>query len=109
MLSLRIVITVALSAVWALSAQSSPPVEPPASVKRVPPAAQGGTRPKDIQPLLQQYDFGSQIRTLEAPDNLPVVAKPEGTKPGASNGPVPKDFRPKSDVPLSRQRTKPCA
>ena len=101
MLSLRIVITVALSAVSALSAQSSPPVEPPASVKRVSPAAQGGTRPKDIQPLWQQYDFGGQIRALEAPDNLPLVAKPEGTKPGASNGPVPKDFRPKSDVPLT--------
>ena len=46
MLSLRIVITVTLSSAWMLSAQSQPPAQPPAGVKRVPPAAQGQTPPK---------------------------------------------------------------
>jgi len=77
MLPLRIVITVTVIAAWALSAQSSPPVEPPASAKRVPPAAQGGTPPKDLQPLLQQYDFGRQLRTLEAPGNPPRIIPTE--------------------------------
>ena len=74
MLSLRIVITVTLSAAWMLSAQSQPPASPPAGVKRVPPAVQGQTPSK-----------------IEDP----------GSSPDATNGTAPKDFRPKADVPLT--------
>ena len=74
MLSLRIVITVTLSSAWMLSAQSQPPAPPPAGVKRIPPAVQGQIPPK-----------------IEDPGSLP----------GATSGTVPKDLRPKADVPLS--------
>ena len=74
MLSLRIVITVTLSAAWMLSAQSQPPAPPPVGVKRVPPAVQGQIPPK-----------------IEDPGSLP----------GPTSGTTPKDLRPKADVPLS--------
>src|SRR5258708_3588329 len=101
MLSLRIVITVTLSSTWMLSAQSQLPPQPPIGVKRVPPAAQGQASPKNIPPLLQQYDFGGQLRTLEDSGSSPADLKPELATPGATSGAVPKDFRPKGDVPLS--------
>jgi type IV secretion system protein VirB9 len=49
---------------------------------------------------LQQYDFGGQLRTLEDSGSLPGNVKPEIVIPGATSGAVPKDFRPKADVPL---------
>jgi type IV secretion system protein TrbG len=101
MLSLRIVITVTLSSAWMQSAQSQPRAKPPIGAKRVPPAAQGQTPPKSIPPLLQQYDFSGQLRTLEDSGNLPADVKPEFATPGATSGVVPKDFRPKADVPLT--------
>lgn len=97
MLSSRIVITVLLGSVWMRSAQSQAPV----NVKRVPQAAPGQTKSKDIPPLLQQYDFSDQLRTLNDSDSLPVDAKPEFVIPSATGGAVPKDFRPKADVPLT--------
>ena len=42
--------------------------QPPAGLKRVPPP------PESVPPLLQQYDFGGQLRTLEDSGSLP--AKP---------------------------------
>ena len=53
---------------------SIPPIlsaQPPAGVKRVPPP------PKNVPPLLQQYDFGGQLRTLEDPTTLPSTVTPE--------------------------------
>ena len=101
MLSLRIVINVILSSAWMLSAQSQPPAQPPIGVKRLPPAAPRQTPPKSIPPLLQQYDFSGQLRTLEDSGSLPADVKPEFVTPGATSGAVPKDFRPKADVPLT--------
>jgi type IV secretion system protein VirB9 len=101
MLSLRIVITVTVLSAWMLSAQSQPPAQPPVGVKRVPQAAPGNTPPKNIAPLLQQYDFSGQLRTLEDSGSLPVDVKPELSTPGAPSGAVPKDFRPRADVPLT--------
>src|SRR5580693_2378033 len=65
--------------------------QPPAGVKRVAPQA------KDVPPFLQQYDFGGQLRTLENPDTLPNAVTPELATPPA----VPKDFHPRTDVPLT--------
>jgi type IV secretion system protein TrbG len=101
MLSSRIVIGVTLSSVWMLSAQSQSPAQPQSGVKRVPPAGQGQTPPKNVPPVLQQYDFGGQLRTLEDSGNSPTDVRPELAAPGATSGAVPKDFRPKADVPLS--------
>jgi type IV secretion system protein TrbG len=101
MLSLRIAIMVTVSSAWMLSAQSQPPPQPPIGVKRVPPAAQGQQPPKNIPPVLQQFDFGGQLRTLEDSGSLPNDVRPELATPGATSGAVPKDFRPKSDVPLT--------
>ena len=67
--------------------------QPPVKTKRISP-------PDHIPPLLQQYDFGAQLRTLEDPVNLPSDGKPQLASPGAPNPAVPKDYHPKSDVPL---------
>ena len=101
MLSSRNVITILFGSAWMLSAQSQPPAQPPVGVKRVPKAAPGKTPTKNIPPLLQQYDFGGQVRTLEDSASLPAEVKPEFAIPGADSGVVPKDFRPKADVPLT--------
>ena len=69
--------------------------QPPAGSKRVP------APPKSKPPLLQQYDFGGQLRTLDDPGRLPADVKPELATPGVPSGAVPKDYRPKSDIPLT--------
>ena len=89
MQSRHIIAALALNILPILSAQ------PPAGVKRVPPP------PKNVPPLLQQYDFGGQLRTLEDPNTLPSTATPELVTPTGPNGAVPKDFRPKTDIPLT--------
>src|SRR5260370_35072725 len=61
----------------------------------------GKQPPKNIPPLLQQYDFGGQLRTLEDSGSLPAEVRPELATPGATSGAVPKDFRPRADVPLT--------
>jgi type IV secretion system protein VirB9 len=69
--------------------------QPQAGVKRVPPP------PKNVPPLLQQYDFGGQLRTLEDPATLPSTVMPELATSTVSNGAAPNDYRPKTDVPLT--------
>ncbi len=101
MLSFRIVIIVTVSSTWMLPAQSQPLSQPPIGVKRVPPASPVQSPPKSIPPLLQQYDFGGQLRTLDDSGGLPNDVKPEFATPGAPSGAVPKDFRPEADVPLT--------
>jgi type IV secretion system protein VirB9 len=70
-------------------------------MKRVSPSTQGQTPPKEIPPLLRQYDFGGQLRTLEDSGGLPIDVKPELATPHSQGGAVPKDFRPKPDAPLT--------
>jgi P-type conjugative transfer protein TrbG len=78
--------------------------QPSTAIKRIPP---GGTPPKTIPPLLQQYDYGAQIQALEQTTGLPVSsdAVPEilpGTAQGSTAaGAIPKDYRPRTDVPLT--------
>jgi P-type conjugative transfer protein TrbG len=83
-----IVTALALSVVPILTGQ------PPVKTKRISP-------PDHIPALLQQYDFGAQLRTLEVPVNLPSDGKPQLASPGDPNPAVPKDYHPKSDVPLT--------
>jgi type IV secretion system protein VirB9 len=91
MLSSRIVIAVALGSAWMLSAQSQPAAQPPVGVKRVPPAAKAQTPPADLPPLVLPDDFAAQLRSLQD----------AGGQPGAPSGAVPKDYRPRTDVPLT--------
>jgi len=55
--------------------------------------------PVSVPPLLQQYDFGAQLRTLENPGSVPLDVKAQPTTPGGPI-PVPKDYHPKSDIAL---------
>ena len=91
MLSSRIVIAVALGSLWVLSAPSQSEAQPPVGVKRVPPAAKAQTPPADLPALALPDDFAAQLRSLED----------AGGQPGAPSGAVPKDYRPRADVPLN--------
>jgi type IV secretion system protein VirB9 len=69
--------------------------------------AEGMRTPTPVPPLLQQYDFGAQVKELQAPDGVPAHSvKPRygsPSVPAALPKPlaVPKDSPPK-DVPLSQ-------
>lgn len=90
------------ASVCLLCGQEQMPSAPQAiKITRMPPNPQ----PLSIPPLLQQYNFGAQIRTLEQTDGLstPAGAAPKlasGNTP-VSTALVPKDYRPKADVSLT--------
>lgn len=76
----------------------------PVQVKRVP----AGQAQNQAPPLLQNYDFGSQLRVLQ--DSTAIDRTKSGSPPSAAavsgssteiEGKVPKDFQPRTDVPLS--------
>ncbi len=67
-MQLKIIVAFTLVVLPILSGQ------PPAGLKRVPP-------PENVPPLLQQYDFGGQLRTLEESGSLPADVKPELATP----------------------------
>ena len=75
-----------LGVLFAQGTSSTPGTSPQPSIaiKRIPP---GGTPPKTIPPLLQQYDYGAQIQALEQTTGLPVPsdAVPE-ILPGTAQG-----------------------
>jgi type IV secretion system protein VirB9 len=72
----------------------------PVSVKRQPPPPTKKTQPA-VPPILQKYDFGAQLQALQHVDAMtPSGSAAAGVTPGG-DGRVPKDFRPKTDVPLS--------
>jgi type IV secretion system protein VirB9 len=68
--------------------------QPSTGLKRVTPP------PGSVPPLFEQYDFGGQLRTLEDSGGLAAGVKPELVTPGVPTE-VPKDYRPKSDIPLT--------
>ena len=68
--------------------------QPSTGLKRVTPP------PGSVPPLFEQYDFGGQLRTLEDSGGLAAGVKPELVTPGVRTE-VPKDYRPKSDIPLT--------
>jgi P-type conjugative transfer protein TrbG len=84
-----IVVTLIFSFLPVLAGQA------PTERKRVPPVPDG------LPPLLQQYDFGGQLRTLEAPGSPPPDVKAQFATPNTSGGTIPKDYHPKSDIPLT--------
>ena len=96
-----------------LSAQQPTTHQPsprqPVEVKRQPPGAEHQP-PAAAPPLLQQYDFGAQVKALQ--DGVPFTFPEEsetqfaGPSTNGSNGAavsatVPKDYKPRTDVPLT--------
>jgi P-type conjugative transfer protein TrbG len=109
----RTVIAIALLNVFQLVAQQPP--QNPASSKKAPLEVHREPSGNNVRPdgtatpsVLQQYDFGAQVRALTEGTS---VISPEGVKPEfatqsasgeASTQPaVPKDFRLNADVPLN--------
>jgi P-type conjugative transfer protein TrbG len=109
-------VTILINVAAVLFGQQPPSVPPQATkppameVKREPPgpaAAQtGGTVPQ----ILQQYDFGAQLKALQdgEPFTFPRGVNPEfaispkaDSGQAADSGAIPKDYRPKIDVPLT--------
>jgi len=78
----------------------TPAGQQPISVKRQAPAAAKKGDAAAVPTALQTYDFGAQLQALQNVDGSPGAPPGAGATPGA-DGKVPKDFRPKTDVPLS--------
>jgi type IV secretion system protein VirB9 len=79
----------ALGAVCAYALAQQTPVQ----AKRVPPNQKKGS-------LVDQYDFGQQVRDLQAD---PGIATPTTAKsPSGGNSPVPADYKPRTDVQLTK-------
>ncbi len=82
---------------------SPPPKLPsaPVQVKRVP-AAQSSPQ---MPPLLQKYDFGGQLRLLEDPTAMDPkeFANPAAPSaaPATADNKAPKNYQPRTDLPLS--------
>jgi type IV secretion system protein VirB9 len=86
-------------------APSSSLPSPPEQVKRVP-ADQPETE-KQLPPLLKRYDFGGQLRVLQDPPAMdpqkfvgPLPAADGRAANADGDGKVPKDYQPRTDVPL---------
>ena len=67
---------------------------------------EGKRTPATVPPLLQQYDFGAQVKELQSPDGGPARSvKPQFAPPSVTAAPprlpVPRDSTPK-DVPLTQ-------
>lgn len=77
---------------------------PPVQVKRVP-AAQAPSQKRDqVDPLVQKYDFGGQLRLLQDPTGMDPARSLGPAPPGGNpevDGKVPKEFQPRTDVPLN--------
>lgn len=92
---------ISIAFVLALSVLPIVAGQPPVETKRVPSS-------DNVPPLLQQYDFGAQLRTLEDSAGAPADPTSQLAAPhapigvtGAPYPAVPKDYRPKSDVPMT--------
>jgi P-type conjugative transfer protein TrbG len=83
---------------------STAPASPPVQVKRVP-AAQSPSQKRDqVDPALQNHDFGGQLRVLQDPTAMDPAKGVGPTLPSVSpeiDGKVPKGFHPRTDVPLN--------
>jgi len=82
---------------------ATPPASPPVQVKGVPAAQTSSPKGGPADPMLQKYDFGSQLRLLQDPTALDPAkslgpAAPFGTP---VDGNVPKGYQPRTDVPLN--------
>ncbi len=83
-----------------LGAQSAPPT--PIQAKRLPPEK---TKAKQGTSLLDRYDFGAQVETLQ--EGVPATtthpaASPITSMPQTGESTVPPGYKPKTDVQLTK-------
>lgn len=99
--SAALALTTCVSLLFAQSPKS-PANSSPVQVKRVP----GGQTPSQKQtqtdPVIQNYDFGGQLRVLQDPTAMDPSKSggPLGVTP-ETDGKAPKGFQPRTDVPLN--------
>ena len=81
---------------------------PPVKVKHAPASQPPAQTPSQVPPLLQEYDFGGQLRVLQDPTAMDpqksVGSASDAGAPGANpevDGKMPKGYQPRNDVPLS--------
>ena len=90
---------VVITAHFNLGAQVPPAGGPPVEAKRKP----GKDSP--AASVVDRYDFGAQLRALEGPSVVSSESAggqiPVGPSPSGSSQQVPKDFKPKPDIPLT--------
>jgi type IV secretion system protein VirB9 len=104
MKSIPIAILVVITAHLNLGAQVPPASGPPVEAKRKPAK---DSRPASAPPasVLDRYDFGAQLRALDGPGAVPSEAVggqiPIALSQSGNSQQVPKDFKPKSDIPLT--------
>jgi len=89
-----ILFAVALCSMQVFGQTPAPAPAKPVQAKRTP---AGKTAPPSS---VQNYDFGAQLQALQD-TNAPLPGEPVISANGDVGGQVPKDFRPRTDVPLS--------
>ena len=85
-----------------LVAQS--PATPPVQVKRVPATQTSSQKRDQVDPAIQNYDYGGQLRVLQDPTAMDPTKAAGPALPVVSpeiDGKVPKGFQPRTDVPLN--------
>jgi type IV secretion system protein TrbG len=98
---LKAIITFAIAS--AVLAQEVP--APPVQAKRLPPDKAKPVTPKANDALLDRYDFGAQVNTLQGADTQQpgaAVAGPSHSSLPSSDSAVPAGFKPKTDVQLTK-------
>ena len=99
--SWALALTVCVSLLFAQS-PAPPPISPPVQVKRLPAAQTPTPKRGRVDPVVQNYDFGAQLRQLQDPTLLDPAKGP--VAPGGNpegDGNVPKGYQPRTDVPLN--------
>jgi len=97
-----LILTLYASTVFGQSSGASP--SSPVKAKRVSPAQAPPQSQEQAPPLLQNYDFGGQLRLLQDPTATDSAKSLGSTLPGGNtsiDGKVPKGFQPRTDVPLN--------
>jgi type IV secretion system protein TrbG len=96
-------LTVCVSLLFAQSPATAPG-SPPVQVKRAPAAKTTTPKRDQVDPLLQKYDFGGQLRMLQDPTAMDPSKTGGPSLPGGGpdvEGKAPKGFQPRTDVPLN--------
>ena len=98
---LKFVITLAIAS--AVLAQEAP--APPVQAKRLPPDKAKPVTSKANDALLDRYDFGAQVNTLQGVDTQQpgaAAASPNHQSLPTGDSAVPAGFKPKTDVELTK-------